>query len=192
MKVLVLCSDRAEGALFTEEEFILRVTGVGKENALLNTVLAIKECDPDLIINVGTCGAKMGEASIGDICTVKRVINRDADLTMYRLPKYTTLSADRSTEGPLDIAEEGFVLASSDTLAVTAIEEAGLYDMEAFGIAKASKALGKPLVIIKGVSDIVGEHVALKDYRKVLKKLASDLHEEALRLCRERREFVSL
>ena len=24
MKVLVLCSDRAEGALFTEEEFILR------------------------------------------------------------------------------------------------------------------------------------------------------------------------
>ena len=182
MKVLVLCSDRAEGALFTEETYTLRVTGVGKENALLHALLAIQETDPDVVLNVGTCGAKKGFARIGDICRVRRVLNRDCDLTMYRLPKYTTLSPDRSTEGPIDIADEGAVLASGDALSVSALDEAELYDMEAFGIAKACIALGKKLVIIKGVSDIVGEHVTLKDYRKVLRKIAEDLHEEASRI----------
>lgn len=182
MKVLVLCSDRAEGALFTEEHYTVRVTGVGKENALLNAVLAIQETEPDIVLNVGTCGARKGSAGIGDVCRVKRVLNRDCDLTMYRLPKYTTLSRDRSTEGPIDIHDEGFVLASGDALSTDTVEEAELYDMEAFGIAKACKALGKELVVLKGVSDIVGEHVTLSDYRKILRKLASDLHEEASRI----------
>ena len=187
MKVLVLCSDRAEGALFTEDVYTVRVTGVGKENALLNAVFAIQETDPDLVVNVGTCGAKKGSAEIGDVCRVRRVINRDCDLTMYRLPKYTTLGANRSTEGPLDIGTEGKVLASGDALSTTSLEEADLYDMEAFGIAKACRALNKELAVLKGVSDIVGEHVTLSDYRKVLKKLAADLHEEVSHIirCRE-------
>ena len=52
--------------------------------------------------------------------------------------------------------------------------------MEAYGVALAAKKLNKKVLIIKGVSDIVGENVKLKDYKKVLKELAISIHEKAL------------
>ena len=179
MKVLVVSSDSAENALFTEDIFVRVVSGVGKENALANTILNCTE-DVDLILNVGTCGAKKGSADIFDVVCVKRVINRDADLTQFHLPQYTTLDSKRGTMGPINISDEGLTIASSDSFASTVIEEAELYDMEAYGVALAAKCLKKDLIIIKGVSDIIGESLKIKDYRKLLKELAVKIHERAL------------
>ncbi len=179
MKVLVVASDSAENALFNEEIFIKVVSGVGKENALAATLL--NDCDDvKLIINVGTCGAKKGSADIGDVLLCSKVINKDADLTQFHLPPFTTLDDKRGIMGPLNINSEGVVIASSDTFSSNAIDEAQLYDMEAYGVALAAKKLNKKVLIIKGVSDIVGENVKLKDYKKVLKELAISIHEKAL------------
>ena len=179
MKVLVVSSDSAENALFTEDIFVRVVSGVGKENALAHTILNCTE-DVDLILNVGTCGAKNGSADIFDVVCVKRVINRDADLTQFHLPQYTTLDSKRGTMGPINISDAGLTIASSDSFASTVIEEAELYDMESYGVALAAKCLKKDLIIIKGVSDIIGESLKIKDYRKLLKELAVKIHERAL------------
>lgn len=184
MKVLVVASDSAENALFNEDIFIKVVSGVGKENALVATLLNNSD-DVDLILNVGTCGAKRGEANIGDVLLCSKVINRDADLTAFHLPPFTTLDDKRGIMGPININSEGVVIASSDTFSSNTIDEAQLYDMEAYGVALASKKLNKKVLIIKGVSDIVGENVKLKDYKKVLKELAIKIHEKALaEVCR--------
>ena len=82
--------------------------------------------------------------------------------------------------GPINISDEGLTIASSDSFASTVIEESELYDMEAYGVALAAKCLKKDLIIIKGVSDIIGESIKIKDYRKLLKDLAVKIHERAL------------
>ena len=179
MKVLVVSSDSAENALFTEDCFVRVVSGVGKENALLATIMNCSE-DVDLIMNVGTCGAKKGAALIKDVFKIKSVINRDADLTKFHLPPYTTLDSKRGIMGELKISNEGLTIASSDSFSETIIDKAELYDMEAYGVALAAKSLNKDVVIIKGVSDIVGENIQIKDYKKVLKEIAILIHEKAL------------
>lgn len=179
MKVLVVASDSAENALFTEDCFVRVVSGVGKENALLVTLLNCSD-DIDLIMNVGTCGAKKTSAEIKDVIKVRKVINRDANLTQFHLPLYTTLDSKRGLMGPITISDEGLTIASSDCFSETTIDDADLYDMEAYGVALAAKSLNKDVIIIKGVSDIVGEKVFLKDYRKILKEIAILIHEKAL------------
>ena len=154
------------------------LTGVGLVNAAVLTAKAICENDIDLVINVGTVGAINEE--IGSVHRVKSVINADYDLTKFKLDKYTTLGADFKKENAIQICEEGLTLASSNAFAQKIIDGISLYDMEAYSIAKVCQTFGKKLIIVKGVSDLIGQNVNLKEYKEVLKNLNVKIKEEVL------------
>lgn len=178
-KVLILASDRAELASFPNS-FITRSTGVGLEAAAIIASEAIVKEKPELVINIGSAGAKSTVAKIGEIVRIKEVYNLDYDLTSYRLPKYSTLDENRATVTSLSLQADGLILGSSNKFATRAVDNIDIYDMEGYGVALAARHFGLPCAIFKGISDIVGSAPALSDYRQLLKQLRLELAEAVL------------
>ncbi len=179
-KVLILASDRAELAGYPED-FVTVVTGVGLENSVLFASEAIMREKPSLVINVGSAGARKDSAGIGEVVRIREVWNLDYDLTAYRLAKYATLDEKRATVSSIRLADEGLVLGSSNKFTSESRDNRiDLYDMEGYGAALAARHFGLPCAIFKGVTDIVGEHVKLSDYRETLKNLRTALAGEVI------------
>jgi len=184
MKILVLASDRAELSSYPDD-IIKCMTGVGPVEAGVMASKAISEADPDIVFGIGSCGAVRGLHELGEVVHIKCVFFQDMDLSLYHLPVGATLRYDRSTQREICLEEHGGVLATSGTFAssVTPFAKdvgASLFDMEGYAIASAAKAYGKKCFLIKGISDYVGEKVALKDYRAFLKELSSKIRKEVL------------
>ena len=154
------------------------VTGIGRVNASIAATKAILENEVDLVINVGTAGSDSLE--IGSVHRVAGVINADYDLTKFKLAEYTTLSKEGKKEGEIIISEEGVQLASSSAFQTSVIPGVSLYDMEGYAIAAVCKQFGKKLIMVKGVSDIIGKNLNLKEYKDQLKGLKENLKKEVV------------
>lgn len=186
-KILLLASDSAEIHSF-DDSFIKVITGVGKTRAAIITAKAIEKFKPDLVVNVGSVGAVNTRLEIGSVVTVRNVVNMDADLTMYHLPLGTLLDEKRTSYGLLDLKNDSSItLGTSETFSSIVTDKmiklnVDITDMEGYGIALACSSYDIPIVMVKVVTDMVGQNIKLSDYKKVLKEVRSNLKNRVLEI----------
>lgn len=176
MTALILASDKAE-LKGLRDRYDTRVIGTGLVMAAVNATRAIMECNPDIVVNIGSCGG--GEnVEIGDVVMCDRVVTLDQDLSLYRLPLGSTIDESRTTVGELKLfSTERHLLLSSSGFA-TAISDLhpDVYDMEGYAVALASQKCGRKCAIFKLVTDKVGIKVNLGEYSKNLRTMKEELH----------------
>jgi len=135
-------------------------TGMGKVQAGLAVEEAVLTRKPDLVLNIGSCGAL--HFAIGDILMCTRFIDRD--LLKVAIPGICSelmFTDDIRKAGLFPGQDIHYTVSTGDSF-VTAEAEMGPFadviDMEAFAIACACQRHGIPFVAIKYVTDIIGKN----------------------------------
>lgn len=176
MKVLILASDKAE-LKGLRDRYETRVIGTGLVMAAVNATRAIMECNPDIVVDIGSCGG--GEnVEIGDVVMCDRVATMDQDLSLYRLPPGSTIDETRTTVGELSLfSNEHHLLLSSSRFASELSDlHPDVYDMEGYAVALAACKCGRKCSIFKLVTDKVGVKVDLGEYSRNLRTMKENLH----------------
>lgn len=159
MHIFIVKACEEEPIFFTSEnfpniKFTFITTGVGKVNATMNLTKEIMKNKPDFIINLGSAGADKPN-KIGDIKVCTRFSDRnfedDYSLTekIYK-PLYNT---DMNL-----IQEDGSLCSTGDNFLLSPRNNADVYDMEAFALAKVCHEFKIPFVSVKYITDIIGEN----------------------------------
>jgi adenosylhomocysteine nucleosidase len=142
--------------------------GWGKISAAASTQYAIERWKPELLINIGTCGGFKGYAVRGDILLVDKTVVYDIVEQMgdgaEAIRDYTTTIDVSWIQGELPSGVRMSLLVSGDK-DIVASEIAGLRrtygaiaaDWESGAIAYVAHANGTAVLILRGVSDLVGE-----------------------------------
>jgi len=128
-------------------------TGVGKVNATMATLQALKSFNPDILINFGTAGAV--HSGLSGLLPISRAVQRDMNAEPLA-PRGTT----PFHTGPhqLDSGQAGWVCGTGDSF-VSAhdpwFDTAGIHlvDMELFAIASACQHQGVSWRAMKFISD---------------------------------------
>ncbi len=143
--------------------------GWGKISAAASAQYAIDRLHPGCLVNLGTCGGFAGLIEQGAILVVERTLVYDIVELMgdpaAHIQHYTT-QIDLSWLGGTAIPEpyrRGFLVSADRDLAVEQLRELhdtyGAYagDWESGAIAWVAQRNHVPLLILRGVSDLVGE-----------------------------------
>ncbi|MFT3738563.1 MAG: hypothetical protein QM786_07375 [Breznakibacter sp.] len=130
-------------------------TGVGKVEAALSVMEAIRLHNPVLVVNVATAGTVLHEVGSIHLCT--RFVDRDMEkLTAFGVPCHE----DFSNEPQLDLG--GLVPTSVCNTGDTFMTEGGgtgdVFDMEAFAIARVCRLAEIPFVAVKYATDVIGQN----------------------------------
>ena len=139
--------------------------GWGKIGAAGSTQYAIDRWQPQLLINLGTCGGFAGDIALGEIVLANRtivydIIEQQGDFEAAIASYTTTLDVSWLQEYPHEVKETLLVSADRDLL----IDEVPMLrdrhgaiagDWESGAIAYIAKRNGVPCLILRGVSDIV-------------------------------------
>jgi adenosylhomocysteine nucleosidase len=148
---LLVVALEEEAAHLHVSELPVLVTGVGKVNAAVAVATTLGEFSPSRVVNLGTAGAL--HDGLAGTYVVRRVIQHDFDdEALYEL---TGLHAAE----PIDLAEDGLVLATGDTFVTSGrfradlAKAADLVDMEGYAVAHAAQVAGVPVTLVKEVSD---------------------------------------
>ncbi len=164
---------------FKSDRYLKVATGVGLTLSAIESTRAIIEYAPDLVISVGSAGAMNSELKVGSVVSFSRVLNRDQDLTAYRLPLYSTLRKDGSTLKEIRLSgSDDYTLISSSTFFTSAIKEADAGDMEAYSVALSASSFSIPVAAFKLITDVVGQRVKIADYKRLLREGRERLEEE--------------
>lgn len=161
------------GTFFSEFQTVF--TGIGKVNATYRLLKAIQHYQPDIIINLGTAGGfglKKGEI----ICCTD-FVQRDMDVTPLGFEKFVTpFEENKPVVLSYGISKNGIkkaVCGSGDCFEIN--HTTSLYqvvDMEAYALAKVSKAENIPFLCLKYISDGADDNAATDWQEEV--KLASE------------------
>lgn len=171
MKVLVAGASVEELSIFKKAGFLTAPLGTGLVLSAVNAAIAIKELEPDIIINVGTAGTFSRRFEIGSVHSFSSVMNRDQDLSAYHLKRGATIDAHCRTVAEIDIAgPEKYRLLSSSAFCSTDCDFADAADMEAYSVAYAGLRLKKKCAVFKLITDNIGQKVLLADYRRFLRE----------------------
>lgn len=182
MKVLVTAASLQELAPFRRAGYATAPLGTGLTLAGVNAGIAICGQDPDLVINVGTAGTFSKRFEIGSVHSFCQVLNRDQDLGEYHLKCGLTIDHDCRTVGGLPLmGPESHVLLSSSAFSS---DDPGLgadaADMEAYSVAYAAFRTGKRCAVFKLITDDVGQHVLLADYKRMLREGRDAMFEQVV------------
>ncbi len=170
-------------------------SGIGKVNASITTTILIDRFDARLIINTGVAGG-LAPVEVGDIIIAKGISYFDVSLTeiddvpygqMGTDPLVVNISAENLEKcknifdklgykyliGNL-VSGDKFVTKKRD-LAKIQKQVAGVLgvEMEGMAIALTAYKFNRPFVSIRGVSDIIDTPDQPKNYREVVKSVAS-------------------
>lgn len=134
--------------VFTSEEAMLVVTGIGKVRAAMAVAYLLGKNEPgkfDLLANIGICGAGNPGIAVGKVFYCNKIIDNDTKMTFYpdMLFKHPFDEASIETFSKLVSRPDEEIL------------EGYLVDMEASGVFQAASVFLRPhqLVFIKVVSD---------------------------------------
>lgn len=164
------------------------VDEVGTVPAALSAYVAIKNINPDLIINAGTAGGFYRKsAGIGDTYVVSHIKCHDRRIPIPEFIEYAKGNFDLHETPNLVKAlncKTG-ALTTSNSLDHTEMDDtimlendASVKDMEGAGIAWVAHLANVPLVCIKVITDIVdGEHPTEQEFLKNLNTAAQSLKE---------------
>jgi len=169
--------------------------GWGKISAAASTQYVIDKYSPDLLINLGTCGGFEGEIERGTIILAEKTVVYDIIEQMYdyddHIDHYTT-KIDLSwleSDYPLEVYRSLIVSGDKDLVAEDIKNLKTKYravagDWESGAIAYTSILNKTRLLILRGVSDLVGEkggeaygnaEVFEENTEKILGKLVESL-----------------
>ncbi len=156
------------GEFFETEYGVLCQGGWGKISAAASAQYAIDRWAPPLVVNIGTCGGFQGEVSRGEIILAERTLVYDIVEQMTdpeaAIARYTT-TLDLSwlpEELPQPVRRTLLVSADRDLAApemplLKARYGAVAGDWESGAIAWVAARNGVRCLILRGVSDLVGE-----------------------------------
>ena len=142
--------------------------GWGKISAAASTQYAIDRWRPSLLVNLGTCGGFEGKVKTGDVILATKALTYDIIEQMGDqaavIAHYTT-PIDLSWLAkpyPTPVIESVIVSGDRDLLADEVPKLNALYgavagDWESSSIAFTAHRNGTPLLILRGVSDVVGK-----------------------------------
>lgn len=142
--------------------------GWGKISAAASTQYVIDQWRPDLLINLGTCGGIKGQIDNGIVVLVDRTIVYDIIEQMgdnIAATAYYTTDLDLSWLGkdyPMDVIKTSIVSADRDLIVQDIPHLKRLYgakagDWESGAIAFVASKNNTPLLILRGVTDLVDE-----------------------------------
>lgn len=165
--------------------------GVGKVNAAMAATLLISEFSCDLIINTGIAGGLSG-VKTKDVVIANGLMWHDLDIRLFgyeygqvpQMPKIFAVNPAcimlvKSTLNKLKIDyKEGLILSgdkfvsSLDTISECKDLGALAVEMEGAGIAQVSVKAGVDFIVLRYISDIVGEPSQNDDYLKFEEEMA--------------------
>jgi adenosylhomocysteine nucleosidase len=168
----VVCNRSPFGEFFQAalgaENYLFFQGGWGKIAAAASTQYALDRWRPKALINLGTCGGFLGETKRGEIILAEKTIVYDIIEQMgdfaEHIAHYTT-ELDLSWLGepyPLDVRRAPLISGDRDLLAeeISSLKEryhAIAGDWESGAIAWVAKRNHTPLLILRGVTDLVSE-----------------------------------
>lgn len=143
-------------------EVIYVETGMGKVNAAMNTMRAICEYHPDMVISFGTAGTI--NHKVGDIIVCNRFIDRD-----LRKVKIDGVNSEIEFEKFENFSNSIWGTCNTGDSFITqgADIEGDVIDMEAFAEAEVCRKMGIPFVSVKYVTDVVGQNSVKDWYDKI-------------------------
>ena len=148
------------------------VTGAGKVNAAVAVATAINVARPSELINLGTAGGLKDNVTGTHI--VSTVLEHDVDDAAIHA------IAEVHCSLPINLSREGLILATGDRFIANAQDRqllaviADMADMEGYAIARAARAAGIPVTLVKEVSDQAGEQAA-KSWTETLDECSASL-----------------
>ncbi len=134
----------------------LIITGIGKANAAMSTALALYRKNYGRIINLGAAGALKEDMDMGDIFTVKKIVEpgrpslKDGGLRISFPEKFEPLPAKTLA------TRDRMVVSKDERLALGKI--ADIVDMEGAAILQACRKFGKSCSMIKFISDRLSDN----------------------------------
>ena len=148
-------------------EVIYVETGMGKVNAAMNTMRAICEYHPDMVISFGTAGTI--NHKVGDIIVCNRFIDRDLrNVAIDGVVSEIDFGRDAR---PCVFTDRDIVWGTCNTgdsfITQGADIEGAVIDMEAFAEAEVCRKMGIPFVSVKYVTDVVGQNSVKDWYDKI-------------------------
>ena len=148
-------------------EVIYVETGMGKVNAAMNTMRAICEYHPDMVISFGTAGTI--NHKVGDIIVCNRFIDRDlrkvtidgviSEIEFGKEAINHVLSGHQLVYGTCNTGDS-FITEGNDI-------EGDVIDMESFAEADVCREMGVPFFAVKYVTDIVGQNSSQEWFAKL-------------------------
>jgi len=178
------------------EAIIFMHGGWGKVAAAASTQFAIDKWHPILIINIGTCGGIEGEVSKGDIILANETIIYDIYEQMgdsiEHINQYSTIIDNSWIKKPFPIPVRQYLIVSGDRDLlcneipnIKANYGAIVADWESGAIAWVAEKNHTQCLILRGVTDIVGENggeayngnidIFIKNTEVIMGKLLSSL-----------------
>ena len=152
----------------------LLTTGVGKVNAAFQLAKALSNNHYEAIINLGLAGATK-PFKPGDIVLIDEATYHDFDLTMFgyhigQVPGYPPFfkpdqELKKQIEKALFDIKHG-TLYTGDRFMTGKMEDAMVFDMEGTALFQVASSYQIPIISIKVISDIVGDHGHLENYRR--------------------------
>lgn len=172
-------------------DVVLIESGMGKVNAAIATTLLISEFGCDLIINTGIAGGLKGTKT-KDVVVATKAMYNDVDARIFgyeygqvpRMPKFYTVNPEclmlvKKTLNKLEIQyKEGLILSgdkfvsSYDTISECKDLGALAVEMEGAAVAQVATRCGRDFIIIRYISDVVGEESQNEDYLKFEDEMA--------------------
>jgi len=145
-------------------------SGIGKVNASITTTILIDRFDARLIINTGVAGG-LAPVEVGDIIIAKGISYFDVSLTEIDDVPYGQMGTDPLV---VNISAENLEKCKNifDKLGYKYLSVLGV-EMEGMAIALTAYKFNRPFVSIRGVSDIIDTPDQPKNYREVVKSVAS-------------------
>ena len=165
--------------------------GIGKVNAAVGAALMIRQWNPRHILNTGSAGGFHSELHIGDIVLSEEVLHHDADAEVFGYKPGQVPGMPESYKGdpallkcalPLHCEDAsvrmiGGVIASGDAFISkpeqiqrirTVFPQVAAAEMEAAAIAQTCHLLNTPFLIIRSISDVVGDEDNHMDFDEFL------------------------
>lgn len=172
-------------------DVVLVESGMGKVNAAMATTLLISEFSCDFIINTGIAGGLPGVKK-RDVVIASGLMWHDVDATIFgyeygqvpQMPKIFSVNPEcimyvRSTLNKLNIeAKTGLIISgdkfvsSLDTIKECKDLGALACEMEGAAVAQVATKVGVDFVILRYISDVVGEPAQNDNYFKFEEEMA--------------------
>lgn len=163
--------------ILNKNEVVVLLSGIGKVEAAISTVICLKNFKVDGIINIGTAGGLSLDQEVLDVVVSTRVAYHDFDLSAFGEPRgfetsrYVFIADIRYIEafkqvignarhwiGPI-VSGDQFI---ADPLVVdqiiSAFPDAICVEMEGAAIAHTASRFNIPFVILRSLSDIAKKH----------------------------------
>lgn len=161
--------------VLNQTEVVVLLSGIGKVEAAISTVVCLKNFDIEGIINIGTAGGLRQEQQVFDVVVSTKTAYHDFDLSSFGEPsgfatsRYVYTCEPRYIEafkqvigqarhwiGPIVSGDQFIADPRIVARILSAFPEAICVEMEGAAIAHTAHRFNVPFIILRSLSDIAG------------------------------------